>query len=251
MILARPGKMSELIRKARSAIRRAMFSRPRLRPAIRHAKGKALRMAYALSYWDFYYSLIAQNKPAFDGASFDAALRYRLYEHIASTENLGPAVVDYLEFGVAGGDSIRWWSKTLTSRESTLTGFDTFTGLPEPWAGLPAGAFNQKGVPPEIGDDRCTMQIGLVQDTLPSFLRKAQLEHRTVVHMDLDLYAGTLVALISLGTFLKKGDILIFDELASYLDEYRALQDFLTCYRIDLEYLGSSNRFFQVAFKVL
>jgi hypothetical protein len=235
--------------RARAAIRRFMFSRASLRPPIRLARAKAYRIAYALGYWDFYYSLDTQDKPRFDAASYDAALRYRLYDHIARTENLSGEALDYLEFGVAAGDSVRWWSQRLTNPDSTLTGFDTFRGLPESWSALPAGTFDQNGVPPEVGDPRCKFEIGLVQQTLPSFLRRAVLNRRMVVSMDLDLYAGTLVALVSLGTFFKTNDVLIFDEMASYLDEYKAFQDFLSCYRIDVEYLGSANAFSQVAFK--
>jgi O-methyltransferase len=251
MILARTGPMKKMLTRARAAIRRFMFSRPSFRPSIRLARAKAYRMAYALGYWDFYYSLSTQDKPRFDAAAYDPGLRYRLYDHIARTENLCGEALDYLEFGVAGGDSLRWWSQRLTNPESTLTGFDTFRGLPEAWAALPAGTFDQNGVPPDVGDARCTFEIGLVQDTLASFLRRAALKRRLVVLMDLDLYAGTMVALVSLGTFLKRNDILIFDEMANYLDEYKAFQDFLTCYRVDVEYLGSANKFSQVAFKVL
>jgi hypothetical protein len=251
MILARSGPTIRIITRARAAIRRFMFSRPSFRPSIRLARAKAYQMAYALGYWDFYYSLKTQDKPRFDAAAYDPELRYRLYDHIARTENLSGEALDYLEFGVAAGDSLRWWSKQLTNPDATLTGFDTFRGLPEDWSALPAGTFDQNGVPPDVSDPRCRFEIGLVQHTLPLFLRRAVLKRRIVVSMDLDLYAGTLVALVSLGTFLKKDDILIFDEMASYLDEYKAFQDFLTCYRIDVEYLGSSNAFSQVAFKIL
>ena len=42
----------------------------------------------------------------------------------------------YLEFGVASGRSIRFWSEELKNDASSLHGFDSFEGLPEsggPW----------------------------------------------------------------------------------------------------------------------
>src|SRR5689334_20068887 len=60
----------------------------------------------------------------------------------------------YLEFGVARGDSMRWWSRHLLRPETRLHGFDSFEGLPEeggPWI---KGQFGTGGKPPVIHDDR-------------------------------------------------------------------------------------------------
>ena len=46
----------------------------------------------------------------------------------------------YLEFGVFKGETIRLWSQLLKNPNSRLHGFDSFDGLPEAWADLPAGA---------------------------------------------------------------------------------------------------------------
>merc|ERR1712046_451579 len=53
-----------------------------------------------------------------------------------------------LEFGVASGGSIRQFANIVPSR--TVHGFDSFHGLPEVWAGLDAGHFDQEGRLPDV-----------------------------------------------------------------------------------------------------
>src|SRR5688572_2487354 len=65
--------------------------------------------------------------------SRDYSLRYSLYEHVAKSEALEQAPIDYVEFGVAKGLSFQWWIKKNTNPNSRFYGFDTFEGLPEKW----------------------------------------------------------------------------------------------------------------------
>ena len=60
--------------------------------------------------------------------------RYRSWKYIYH-DILKDAPIDYLEFGVFRGDSIREWCSLSTSPDSRFYGFDTFTGLPEHWFG--------------------------------------------------------------------------------------------------------------------
>jgi O-methyltransferase len=205
--------------------------------------------AYARSrYWRWYFA--NESKLATYGSQeIHADLRYRLYADLGAAEGLRDAPLDYLEFGVAAGDSIRWWSSYLTNPETRLVGFDLFTGLPEDWESLKAGAFSTNGKPPTLADPRCTFQKGLVQDTLPAFLRETASERRKVIHMDLDLYSGTLFALVHLAPVLRIGDLVLFDEFASYMHEFRAWNDFLASCSLKFEPLQGTNEFFQVAFK--
>jgi hypothetical protein len=71
-----------------------------------------------------------------------------------------------------------------------------------------------------------------------------------VVHLDADLYSSTLFALTSLASRLKPGDILLFDEFAVPLHEYRAFMDFLSAYRFDYEVLGAVNHYLHVGMKI-
>ncbi len=199
-------------------------------------------------YWRWHFA--NEDKLATYGSrEIRAELRYRLYADLGAAEGLRDAPIDYLEFGVAAGDSIRWWSNYLTNPETHLVGFDLFTGLPEDWEGLKAGAFSTGGKAPDMADPRCTFRRGFVQETLPAFLKETTSGRRKVIHMDLDLYSGTLFTLIHLAPVLRIGDLVLFDEFASYMHEFRAWNDFLATCSLKFEPLGGTNEFFQVAFK--
>jgi hypothetical protein len=68
----------------------------------------------------------------------------------------------YLEFGVAAGNSMRYWSNLLRNPHSQLHGFDSFRGLPHDWIleGHPRGYFSTQGVIPQINDPRVEFSPG-------------------------------------------------------------------------------------------
>ena len=141
--------------------------------------------------------------------------RFDLFRSVIDREALhGP--IDYLEFGVFQGESIRWWAENNRHPESTFVGFDCFEGLPEDWQSLPKGSFSVSGAIPDIQDPRCSFVKGMFQDTLPGWLNGRGFPRRALVHLDADLYSSTLFVLIHLLPRIKKGDILIFDQFADY-----------------------------------
>ena len=157
--------------------------------------------------------------------------------------------IDYLEFGVSRGDSLRWWVENCRHPESTFTGFDTFEGIPEAWASWPRGTFSADGKAPEIDDPRCSFVKGLFQDTLAGWLSDREFPRRAVVHLDADLYSSTLVVLAQLLPKIKSNDILIFDEFCSYLHEYRAFAEMTKAYGREFVPLCRTAEWFQVALK--
>jgi hypothetical protein len=169
--------------------------------------------------------------------------RREMYEFVFQSQQLdGP--IDYLEFGVAGGDSIRWWVSRNTHPKSRFAGFDTFTGLPEQWGHVPQGAFSQGGEPPKIGDPRCSFLKGLFQDTLPGFLSTFCSTRKLVVHLDADLYSSTLYVLASLASRLKPDDLLIFDEfvaLTNPVHEFRAFEDFTNAFAFQSDLIAATE----------
>lgn len=181
-------------------------------------------------------------------SKWDYQKRFTLYDSIIKTENLDQEI-NYLEFGVAQGTSFQWWMTKNTNPSSRFHGFDTFTGLPEDFGPYKKGYFNSGSIP-HIIDDRGKFYQGLFQQTLPGFLKAFDNSRRNVIMMDADLYTATLYTLTSLAPYLKKGDIILFDEFSVPTHEFMAYQDFINSYYLELEPIGVINNYYFIAFKV-
>lgn len=175
--------------------------------------------------------------------------RLAFYRYI-QTEHVGDAPIDYLEFGVYQGESIRQWTELNENRTSRFVGFDTFRGLPDDWGtSCPAGSLDVAGVVPDIKDERVEFIVGLFQETLPLFLPRFSTRSRLVINNDSDLYSSTLYVLAQLNSILTPGSILIFDEFYSALHEFRAMQDYLSAFSRSVRPIAHVNdKFGRVAF---
>ncbi len=210
-----------------------------------------MRAAYTIQFANWYSKNTLSKKLLPTEQNFGYGNRYKLYEYIAETYRLEQNIIGYLEFGVASGSSLKWWITKNTHPKSHFVGFDTFSGLPEDWEKIPKGTFSTGGNVPDIQDARVSYKIGLFQNTLPNFIKTLNLlEVQTVVHIDCDLYSASLFALITLSPFLKKGDILIFDEFADVMNEYRAYCDFMAACDIRLTIIKAVNGSHKMAFIV-
>lgn len=173
--------------------------------------------------------------------------RFELYEFVES-DYLKGEQIQYLEFGVHEGASIRKWTDLHRNPKSQFTGFDTFTGLPTDWGNyLQRGHFDTGGATPKLDDKRVSFVAGLFQETLPTYLAKHKRSGRLVVHNDSDLYSSTLYTLTMLHDLLVPGTIIIFDEFASPLHEFRAWNDFLDSYMRRATLIGSSGPYAEQA----
>lgn len=165
--------------------------------------------------------------------------RPAIYEDLVREESLTEPL-DYLEFGVYQGRSMKWWLSLNTHPDSRFYGFDTFVGLPEKWDWRERGHFSTEGETPQVDDARCRFIKGLFQDTLPEFLKAAALNRKKIVHIDADLFSATLYVLLQMAPHFRKGDILMFDEFQIWMDEFRAFMLFLEAFPVKYTVLRRS-----------
>jgi O-methyltransferase len=180
----------------------------------------------------------------------DYGKRYQLYQHLLETENLINEPIDYVELGVSGAHSFRWWVANNRHPDSIFCGFDTFEGLPEKWGRFEKGSMS--ATVPTLEGNRHQFIKGLFQDTLPDFLKSGGLNNpkRKIIHLDADLFSSTLFALTSLHPVLKPNDILIFDEFNVPNHEFKAFMDYVDSYYVKYEVLAAVNNYFQVAIRL-
>lgn len=200
-----------------------------------------------LSKWRVKQGKLAYND--FPVRSVKPERRYGMYNFLQETIIKEQEIV-YLEFGVAGGDSFKWWMQNHQLPNSRFFGFDTFTGLPEDWGPFKKGHFAQSEIP-TIEDERGAFEQGLFQQTLLPFIEKHDFwDKKLVIHLDADLYSATLFVLSQLYSKLKPGDIIIFDEFNVPMSEFKAWDDFSNSFYVDYEVLGAVNNYFQLALMV-
>jgi O-methyltransferase len=226
---------------------KSTFIKLRLHVIFGPFSGLFLQLAYLskLSKWASQNKGVANNDFY---SKWDYTKRYPFYKNIVESEHLN-GEINYLEFGVADGISFEWWMTQNTNSGSRFYGFDTFTGLPEDFGPYKKGTFNS-GKIPQIKDSRGKFYQGLFQQTLPGFLKDFDNTKRTVVMMDADLYTATLYTLTSLAPYLKKNDIILFDEFVVPTHEFMAYKHFIDAYYFNLELIGVANNYYFAAFRV-
>ncbi|MFN8333245.1 MAG: TylF/MycF/NovP-related O-methyltransferase [Saprospiraceae bacterium] len=139
-------------------------------------------------------------------------------------------------------------AKNLPLQSTRLFGFDTFEGLPENW-----GAFDKGSMAydlPDISDNRAEFIKGLFQNTLEKFIedKRELLKKRLIIHLDADLFSATLYSLFMLKPFLKKGDILMFDEFNVPNHEFYAFRLFCESGYLKVKLIAAVNNYYQAAF---
>jgi len=132
----------------------------------------------------------------------------------------------YLEFGVARGRSMQFWSTHLSNPQSILHGFDSFEGLPEsggPWI---KGQFGTGGCIPTIDDERVCLFKGWFDVVLPTYTVPPH--DVLIINIDVDLYTSTMCVLRHMYPHIKNGTFIYFDEMNHPDHEQRAFDEFLT-----------------------
>lgn len=141
-----------------------------------------------------------------------------------------------LEFGVYTGKSINMIAELFPTTQ--IIGFDSFSGLPEHWAGFKAeggtkGFFDTSGQLP-ILNSNVELRVGLFHESLPQFLTEfdSNIYRITLVHFDADLYSSTKFVLDQFEPLIDNYVIFVFDEFLNYPGwknhEFRAFSEFLS-----------------------
>tara|TARA_B110000211_G_scaffold10883_1_gene11477 strand:- start:1013 stop:1729 length:717 start_codon:yes stop_codon:yes gene_type:complete len=150
---------------------------------------------------------------------------YKAIENSKNSENI------FLEFGVYTGGSINLFSKQLKTINANISGFDTFEGLTEDWLThvfFPKGSLSLNSKLPKV-EKNVRLIKGKIQDTLSSFLDENSKKKIMFAHMDMDTYSSTKYALTKIKPFLRKGSVILFDELYGYpnwqQEEYKAFTE--------------------------
>ncbi|QOJ19922.1 MAG: macrocin O-methyltransferase [Gammaproteobacteria bacterium] len=179
--------------------------------------------------------------------------RYAIYDYI-NNEIFCGRPIQYLEFGVYKGDTIKYFSNLNSNPDSRFVGFDTFTGLPEDWIELTRtvkrSTFDTNGEPPQLHDVRISFVKGLFQDTLPGFLEAYSSKEQLVIHNDSDLYSSTLYMLTRANNIIKPGTIIIFDEFYSVMHEFRALEDYCAAYMRNYSVIAATRNHLEIAIRM-
>lgn len=175
------------------------------------------------------------------------AEREEMYDHVHAAL-IGDKAIDYLEFGVYKGSSLRHWATLNTNPDSRFYGFDSFEGLPETWKRfdnkMVKSHFDVNGALPDIDDDRVSFIPGWFQKSVDGFLDGYKQQDQLVVHIDSDLYSSALYVLTRLDALLVPGTIVVFDEFSSVLNEFAALEHYCSAYQREYDVVASAWHYF-------
>ena len=160
------------------------------------------------------------------------------HEVLLAGVNLAPRNGLFLEVGVWSGQTI---NLTAGRVDKTVHGFDSFEGLPEDWRDdYKKGAFHMRGKLPSVRPN-VRLHVGWFKDTLPKFIA----EHEgsiAFLHVDCDLYSSTKTVFEFLGTRLRTGSVIVFDEYFNYpgwrKHEYLAFQEIVRERSLRYRYLA-------------
>ena len=242
----------KLITFSRSSWRRVHGPRGFLVPLIELSVRKSgfPRYSKMLEWLNWNLHLYERNRPYSHVPTF--ATKKDLYDHLNARFDEGRQAMDYFEFGVFQGESLRAWCELNRDPKSRIFGFDSFLGLPEDWQGdFRRGTFTTGGLPPPVNDPRVNFVIGFFQQTLPQFLSSYEPRNTLLIHCDSDLYSSTLFCLATMDHLMLAGTLVIFDEFNDASNEYRALVDYCSAYMRDYRVVAGTRHFAQAAVEII
>lgn len=152
---------------------------------------------------------------------------YLIYEAASLAKKLGKPKISIIEFGVAGGRGLIFleryaeWAESVLGVEIEVYGFDTGSGLPEPYdyRDLPyhwqSGFYslNKSSLLPKLR--RSKLILGNVEDTVAKFTRDYNPAPVGAVIHDMDFYSSTSNAL----KFFEESSKFLMPRVFCYFDD--------------------------------
>lgn len=165
------------------------------------------------------------------------------------------------EFGVWQGRSVDIIAKSLPDRK--IYGFDSFVGLQEDWKRserdvYKKGHFDIGGKKPNV-QNNVELIKGFFNESLPQFLDD-HADEFALIHIDSDTYESAKSVLCISNERIKKGTIIVFDEICDFKGkgaypnwrngEYKALIEWLQNFGRLIKPIGRTNNY-AASFEVL
>jgi hypothetical protein len=226
-------------------------------------ESQGARQARDVNVWNALEELIKQNGHSFKHVLelWPAYVRRLHFARFIAHYELFKQVIDspgcIVELGVFRGSSFFTFAKLMETfcpgdRKRLVLGFDSFEGLTDldekldgktsPENSKTFGGYSAGAVKDEIeqltylcnqdnfikGNERCKLIVGNVRDTVPKYLEENPGLRISLLHLDMDLYAPTKVALQHLYPLVVKGGLVVLDEygLMPWEGESRAVEDY-------------------------
>ena len=122
----------------------------KIKSIIKYLLSKLLTLKFLerLSQNIIWREILKEKRPKITGNAFgninddswNELVRYKVWDKIPDYIDVNKDIL-YMEFGVWKGESINYFSKKYTSKNSEFYGFDTFYGMPKEWRGLEKGHY--------------------------------------------------------------------------------------------------------------
>ncbi len=157
-----------------------------------------------------------------------------------------------IEAGVYYGQSINITAKFESKQK--IIGFDSFEGLPEDWNDKEiSGSYSTKGYLPKVKKNVKLIR-GWFKDTIPDFIKANPVPVR-FLHIDCDIYSSTKDILNALANYIVVGTVILFDDFFGYKGyqehEWKALNEFVSEYKLKIEFLAFCPMGRELAVKVV
>jgi len=183
------------------------------------------------------------------GFDLEERLQSRQQVWASVAQRVSEQRVLYMEFGVAHGGSMQYWSKMLKNPQSLFHGFDSFEGLPQAGGRWVKGEFGTAGQVPVFEGERGQFFKGWFQDVLPKY--SVPPHDVLVMNLDADLYSSTIYVLKHMRPHIRKGTFVYFDEIHYAEHEQQAFDEFVGESKLKFRCVAADKSLAHVFFECL